>query len=124
MTDPISDFLARIRNAQMARKFDLEVPYSKEKHRIAEVMKKNDFLPSVKKDDTGKFSVLRLELPEKRLTLKRVSSPGQRIYVKAEEIRKVLNGFGIAVISTSKGIMTGYEARSKNLGGEYLCEIS
>ena len=124
MVDPIADFLTRIRNAQMAGKISLEVPYSKVKHQMADVMKKNKFLASVKKDTSGKFAVLVLELvPEKELTLKRISKCGQRIYTRSKNIRKVLNGLGFSIISTSQGIMTGYEARSKKVGGEVLCEI-
>ena len=124
MVDPIADFLTRIRNAQMARKTDVVIPYSKQKEEIAQVMKKNEFLVSVKKDTSGKFPTLVLELPEKKLSLTRVSKCGQRIYTKAEEIQKVCNGFGIAIISTSQGMMTGYAARSKGIGGELICEIS
>lgn len=124
MVDPIADFLTRIRNVQTARKNMLDVPYSKMKHEIANVMLKNGFLKTVEKDDSGKFPVLKITLTDKKITLKRVSHCGQRIFVGYEEIRKVLNGFGIAIISTSQGVMTGYEARSKKIGGEYLCEIS
>jgi len=123
-TDPIADFLTRIRNAQMARKSELTIPYSKVKHNIAEVMKKNNFIADVTKDESGKFPVLQVTLTEKKISLKRVSKPGQRIYTDAENIRRVLNGFGISILSTSQGIMTGYEARKKNIGGEVLCEIS
>ncbi len=124
MIDPIADFLTRIRNAQMARKSDVVLPYSKMKEEIAQVMKKNNFLVSVKKDTSGKFPTLLLELPQKKLSLSRVSRCGQRIYTKSEDIQKVCNGFGIAILSTSQGVMTGYEARSKNIGGELICEIS
>ncbi len=124
MTDPIADFLTRIRNAQMAEQGMVEIPYSQAKERIAKVMQKNDFLKSVKKEKADKFDVLKLELPEKSMNLKRVSKPGQRIYIGAEDIRKVANGFGILVVSTSKGVMTGYEARALKIGGEILCEIS
>jgi len=124
VVDPIADFLTRIRNAQMARQTQVTIPYSKVKHNIAKVMKKNDFLVSVEKDESGKFPSLVLGLPEeKTLTLNRVSKCGQRIYTDADGIRKVLNGLGIAIISTSHGIMTGYEARSKRIGGELLCEV-
>lgn len=100
------------------------MPYSQLKHRVAEVMQKNDFLASVEKDESGQFPVLVLGLPEKTLTLQKVSRPGQRIYTPATEIRKVKNGFGIAIISTPKGVMTGYEARSLHVGGEFLCTVS
>ena len=124
MVDPIADFLTRIRNAQMARKSVLQVPYSAMKEGIAQVMVKNEFLKSVSKDKTGKFPVLQVELVEKPLHMRRVSKCGQRIYTPAKDIKKTCSGFGISILSTSKGIMTGYEARSKNVGGEFLCEIS
>ncbi|MCB9809829.1 30S ribosomal protein S8 [Candidatus Peribacteria bacterium] len=124
VSDPIADFLTRIRNAQMARRSEVRMPYSQLKHRVAEVMQKNDFLASVEKDESGQFPVLVLGLPEKTLTLQKVSRPGQRIYTPATEIRKVKNGFGIAIISTPKGVMTGYEARSLHVGGEFLCTVS
>jgi small subunit ribosomal protein S8 len=124
MTDPIADYLTRIRNAQMAGQSEVSIPYSKVKESIAHTMQKNQFLQSVEVDRSGKFPVLKLGLVAKKLTLKRISKPGQRIYLHADQIRKVLNGFGIAVISTSQGIMTGYQARKLNIGGECLCEIS
>lgn len=126
MIDPIADFLTRIRNAQLARNTEVSLPYSKIKHNIAKVMLKNKFLTGVekKKDENNKFDVLVVTLPEKTLTLKRVSKCGQRIYTSADKIRKVTSGYGIAIVSTSKGVMTGYEARSLNIGGEYLCEVS
>jgi len=126
MVDPIADFLTRIRNAQMAGKTEVEVPYSKLKEQMARVMMKNKFLVSIDvKDVEGKvFKNLVLGLPEKALTLKRVSKPGQRIYLGSQEIRRVLNGLGIAIVSTSKGVITGYEARTLGVGGELLCEVS
>lgn len=124
MTDPIADFLTRIRNAQMASNTVVSMPNSKMKERIARVMLKNKFLKSVSINTESKFPELVLELAEKKITLKRVSKPGQRIYVEAANIRKVLNGFGILVVSTSKGVITGYEARSLNVGGEVICEVS
>ena len=124
MTDPIADFLTQIRNAQMARQKTVSIPFSKMKAAIAETMRRNKFLGKTEKDESGKFPVLKLELPAKKIELKRVSKPGQRIYKKFDEIYKIKNGFGISVISTSKGVMTGYEARAQKLGGEYLCEIS
>jgi len=122
--DPIADFLTQIRNAQMAGLESVSIPYSKLKEEIAKVMKKNDFLKNIEIDKSGKFPVLKLELPDKTLSLKRVSKCGQRIYTAAKELRKVCSGFGIAIVSTSEGLMTGYEARKKNIGGELLCEIS
>jgi len=124
MVDPIADFLTRIRNAQLARQSVVTVPFSKIKFEMARVMKRNEFLESVEKDESGKFPVLKLSLPQKKLSLQRISKCGQRSYTKAGDIRKVLNGYGISIISTSKGVMTGYEARKHNVGGEVLCEIS
>ncbi len=124
MVDPISDFLTRIRNAQMAGLREVTVPYSVLKDQIAQVMKKNKFLDAVTVDESGKFKQLVLTLPEKSLSLKRVSKPGQRIYAGSDDLRKVLNGLGIAIVSTSKGVMTGYEARHQGVGGEVLCEVS
>jgi small subunit ribosomal protein S8 len=126
MVDPIADFLTRIRNAQMAGQSQVVVPYSKLKKQMARVMLRNKFLASIDIEDVeGKaFQNLVLGLPEKTLTLKRVSKPGQRIYVGSQEVRRVLNGLGIAIVSTSKGVITGYEARSLGVGGELLCEVS
>lgn len=108
----------------MAGQDRVSIPFSTKKESIAQVMLKNKFLAGVSTDDTGKFKELVVELPEKVLTLKRVSKSGQRIYRGNQDIRKVLNGLGIAVVSTSQGVMTGYEAKSKGIGGEILCEIS
>ena len=124
VVDPIADFLTRMRNAQMARLTQIELPYSRVKHEIANVMLKNKFLIEVKKDESGKFPALVVVLPEKTLELKRVSKCGQRIYTGADTIKKVKNGFGISIISTSQGLMTGYEAHSKKIGGEVLCEVA
>ena len=124
MVDPIADFLTRIRNAQMAGQATVTIPYSTLKEQIANVMQKNKFLDGVATDESGKFKVLVLTLPEKKLTLDRISKSGQRIYAGKDDLRKVLNGLGIAVVSTSRGVMTGYEARHQGVGGEVLCEIS
>ena len=122
MTDPIADFLTRIRNAQLAGRSEVVVRYSRLKEDIAQVMKKNGFLAdfSVQKEENA---TLKVTLGTKKITLERVSRPGQRIYVRTDSIRKVLNGLGIAIISTPKGVMTGYEARQLNIGGEYLCRV-
>lgn len=124
MVDPIADFLTRIRNGQMARNSVVSAPYSKIKKAMADVMLKNKFLAAVEVDKTGKFPVLKVTLvPNKKINLSRVSKCGQRIYSSSDNLRKVLNGLGIAIVSTSQGVMTGYEARSKNIGGEVLCEV-
>jgi small subunit ribosomal protein S8 len=125
MTDSIADLLTRIRNAQMAGRKIVEIPFSKTKERIVQVMLKNNFLKKVEINEDGKFPVLVLTLlVDKKLTLTRKSKPGQRVYIKSTDIRKVLNGLGIAIVSTPKGVITGYEARALNVGGELLCEIS
>lgn len=122
-TDPISDLLTRIRNAQNANHTELSAPYSKIKENILKVMKKSGFIKdySVEKD---KFTKLNISLnDDQTLTLKRVSSPGQRIYKKKSELKLIKSGLGISILSTSKGIMNNVEARKQNLGGEILCEI-
>lgn len=124
VVDPIADFLARMRNAQMARHTDLTLPYSKIKHEIANVMLKNKFLAAVEKVETGKFPELKVTLPEKKLDLTRISHCGQRQYAGKTDIKKVKNGYGIAILSTSSGVMTGYEAHARGIGGELLCEVS
>lgn len=124
MTDPIADLLTRVRNAQMARHTSVSVPHSKLKEQILHVLEKKGFVGKVKKDLTGKFPNLVIELdPLQKLSLKRVSKPGQRNYVTKDEITKVLNGYGVALISTSKGVLTGEEARKAGIGGELLCEV-
>ncbi len=124
MTDPIADFLTRMRNAQMVNRAEISVPFSKLKLAIAETMKKNRFVADVSTDKSGKFPKLVVKFAEKKLSLKRVSKPGQRIYKSSESLRKVKNGFGCLIVSTPLGVMTGYEARAKNVGGEVLCEVS
>ncbi len=125
VTDPIADLLTRIRNAARARKTLVHVPYSKMKHSICDVLKEKGYVLEVKASGEGVAKELLIEIPENRqdLHLKSVSKPGQRIYVKSQEIPRVLNGLGLAIVSTSKGIMSGDEARKQKLGGEYLCEI-
>ena len=124
-TDPIADLLTRIRNAVKARHAQTRVPYSKLKVAILEVLKKQNYIEDfkvVKNGDIGDIEV-NLNTEFTNLTLKRISKPGQRIYVKKDQIKPVLNGYGIGVISTPKGVMTTDEARKVGLGGELLCEI-
>ncbi len=129
MTDPIADFLTRIRNASQANKERLEVPHSKMKRAIAEIMKSEGFLRNFDKIEDGKQGVLRLYLkygPNKTKVisgLKRISKPGLRVYVQKDEVPKVLGGLGIAIISTPKGLMTDKQARQNGLGGEVVCYI-
>lgn len=123
-TDPISDLLTRIRNAANANHDTVSVPYSKMKESILKVMQEKGFIKEVEKEDVKPFPELTATLFENRLlTLKRMSSPGQRLYIKKENIKGTKGGLGIIILSTSKGIMTATEAKKLNLGGELLCEI-
>ena len=129
MTDPIADMLTRIRNANQMRYKEVEVPASKMKLEIARILKEEGFIKDYKvnKDKVQDIIVLNLKYGENKerviTGLKRISKPGLRVYAKTDEIPKVLNGLGIAIISTSKGIMTDKEARKESLGGEVLAYI-
>ena len=128
VTDPIADMLTRIRNANQMRYKEVEVPSSKMKNEIARILKAEGFIVDykVKKNNIQDILVLSLKYVDKERVitgLKRISKPGLRVYVKAEEVPSVLNGLGIAIISTSKGIMTDKEARANSLGGEVLAYI-
>jgi len=124
-TDPIADLLTRIRNAVSARQTKTVAPYSKLKVALLEVMKKQKFIKAYKVVKNGQFQEIEIDFnPEfETLNLKRISKPGQRIYLKRGDIRPVLNGYGISILSTPRGLMTGSEARKEGVGGEYLCEI-
>lgn len=130
MTDPIADMLTRIRNANRMHFKTVDVLSSKMNTSIAEVLKKAGFITGyeLKKDKYDRES-LRIELvyPDSRnyvLTdIQRVSKPGRRVYVHSQDIPKVLNGYGIAILSTSRGIMTDQEARDSKVGGEILCKV-
>jgi small subunit ribosomal protein S8 len=129
VTDPIADMLTRIRNALMAHKPSVSVPGSKLKLAIAELLREEGYVDGVAfEDDTQQgYISLTLRYWQDQIPaiagLRRVSSPGRRIYVKASDIPKVLGGLGICILSTSKGILTGYEAARQNVGGELLCEV-
>jgi len=129
MTDPVADFLTRIRNANTARLDKVEIPASKMKKDLARILKKEGFIRDYEYIEDGHQGVLRLYLKygenHQRVIsgLKRISKPGLRVYAKNEELPKVLGGLGIAVISTSRGIMTDKEARKEGLGGEVICYI-
>ena len=129
MTDPIADFLTRIRNANMVRHDSLEVPASKIQRNIAEILKNEGFVRDVEYIDDDKQGIIRVFLKygkdnERVISgLKRISKPGLRSYVKADAVPKVLNGLGIAIISTSEGVITDKEARAKNVGGEVLAYV-
>ena len=129
VTDPIADMLTRIRNANQMRYKEVEVPASKMKLEIARILKEEGFIAAfkVKKNDVQNIIVLSLKYGEKKerviTGLKRISKPGLRVYAKAEEVPTVLNGLGIAIMSTSKGVMTGKDAKKQSLGGEVLAYI-
>lgn len=127
--DPIGDLLTRIRNAYLARIIEVRLPYSKLKADISKILKKNKYIADfeVVEEENKKKSIM-LTLNDVRTTkyvptLKRISKPGQRIYVAAKDLKKSRNGLGIFIVSTPKGVVTGYEARSLNVGGELLCEV-
>ena len=129
VTDPIADMLTRIRNANAMRYKEVEVPASRIKLEIARILKEEGYISDVKikKDKVQDVMVLNLKYGEKKerviTGLKRISKPGLRVYAKVEELPRVLNGLGIAIISTSKGLMTDKEARKESLGGEVLAYI-
>ena len=129
MTDPIADFLTRIRNANMVRHESLEVPASKTKLEIANILKAEGFIKNFDYTSDDKQGVIRVFLKygpnnERVITgLKRISKPGLRVYAKTGDIPKVLNGLGIAIVSTSEGVITNKQARAKNIGGEVLAYI-
>ena len=129
MTDPIADMLTRIRNANQMRHETVEMPSSKIKREIAEVLKREGFIRDAEYIEDNKQGILRLSLKygknaERVVTgLKRISKPGLRVYVQSTEVPKVLNGLGIAIISTSKGILTDKEARREQIGGEVIAYV-
>lgn len=129
VTDPIADMLTRIRNANQMRYKEVAMPTSKLKVEIAKILKEEGFISDyqMSKANTGDLLVLGLKYGQKKerviTGLKRISKPGLRVYAKAEEIPTVLNGLGIAIISTSKGLMTNKEAKKSQLGGEVLAYI-
>lgn len=128
-TDPISDYLTRIRNAQNAKKKSVEIPASKLKLKITEILNKQGFIGEFNVTETpNKQGSLVIKLKYNNgegviLGLERVSRPGIRKYVQADRIPKVLNGLGVGIVSTSKGLLTDKEARRQGLGGEVVCSI-
>ncbi|RST71789.1 30S ribosomal protein S8 [Siminovitchia acidinfaciens] len=129
MTDPIADLLTRIRNANMVRHEKLEIPASKIKKDIAEILKQEGFIRDVEFIEDNKQGIIRIFLKygannERVITgLKRISKPGLRVYAKANEVPKVLNGLGIALVSTSQGVLSDKDARAKQVGGEVLAYV-
>ncbi len=128
MTDPITDMLNQIRNAQAVEKTEVSLPFSKLKNEIAMILMKENFVEDVKKATKGKNKILKIGLKyDDGISAiegsKRVSKPGQRIYTGTQKIKRVRGGFGISIISTPKGLMTNDQARKAKLGGEVLLEI-
>lgn len=129
MTDPIADMLTRIRNAQAVSKARVEMPYSKVKHNLATILKEEGYLEDVRKSEDANKPVLVVMLkynPEGKAVIRsvqRISKPGRRVYARNTELPYILNNIGIAVISTSRGLMTNKKARKEKLGGEVICEI-
>ena len=129
MTDPIADLLTRVRNANDAKHANVEIPASNIKFEIAKILKEEGFIKNVDYINNDKQNVIKLDLKygpnnEKIITgLKRISKPGLRIYAKSNEVPRVLNGLGIALISTSEGVVTDKVARARNIGGEVLAYV-
>ena len=127
-TDPISDMLTRIRNAIRVNKTELVLPYSKFKHSLANVLLKEGFISGVN-ELPGRMKMLQINLKYDNgggsviTDLKRVSSPGQRIYLPSGRIPRTNGGFGITVVSTSKGLLTDKQARKEKMGGEVICQV-
>jgi small subunit ribosomal protein S8 len=129
VTDPIADMLTRIRNASLARHKELSLPSSRMKREIARILTEEGFIEGfeTQPDPVQDRLVLRLKYVEGRTPvvagLKRISKPGLRVYARKTEIPRVLGGLGLAILSTSHGVMTGSDARKQNLGGEVLCYV-
>jgi small subunit ribosomal protein S8 len=128
VTDPISDFLTRIRNASKARRLRVDIPSSNMKKSLAEILKNQKFIEDYTIIEDNKQNIIRILLKYKQGTpaitgLKRISSPGLKVYKASADIPRVLNGLGIAVISTPKGLLTDGEARRAAMGGEVICYI-
>lgn len=129
MTDPIADFLTRIRNGIRARKGEVACPKSNLKLRIAEILQKEGYVSGITSQDDNKQGYIHVTLRwsndnKSAITgIRRVSRPGQRTYVGAKEVPQVRNGLGVAIVSTSRGVMTDRDARKLGVGGEILCEV-
>jgi small subunit ribosomal protein S8 len=129
MTDPIADFLTRIRNALMAKHETTDIPASKLKWRLAEILKMEGYITDAHLVGEGRYKVIRISLKYHSgevstiQSLQRISKPGRRLYVTADQLPRVLNGLGTAVISTSRGIMSDRECRRLNIGGEVMCQV-
>ncbi|KKU34134.1 MAG: 30S ribosomal protein S8 [Candidatus Uhrbacteria bacterium GW2011_GWE2_46_68] len=130
MTDPLSDMLARIRNALDAQKITVAVPYSRLKFGVAKILEKEGYIQKAEKSSEWKHPTIQITLSYEEnhqpviTHLRRVSKPGHRVYAKSTEMPRVLTDYGIAILSTSNGLMTNKEARVRRLGGEIICEVA
>lgn len=124
-SDPIADYLTRVRNALMAKRDKTTCPHSKLKEELSKILKAEGYILDYTISTNDKqFKEIEITMdPERKMVLKKITKPGLRVYSKAKQLPRVLNGYGIAIISTPKGLMTGKEARKQNLGGEIICEI-
>lgn len=128
LSDPIADMLTRIRNAYRASKIEVTFPHSNLAEAVAKLLQKEGFLGEVKVAEKNKRKTIACYLLYENKKppiehIKRISKPGCRVYKKASEIKPTLGGYGISIVSTSEGVMTGKEAKKKNLGGEIICEV-
>jgi small subunit ribosomal protein S8 len=133
MLDPISEMLTKIRNAQMAQHKTVIISASKLKMALAKILEKEGFVDAVAKEKQANFDVIKITLKYYTISntnkapavkgIRRISKEGQRIYVKSKDVRSVKNNYGVALISTSKGVMTDHDAKKAGLGGEYICEV-
>ena len=129
MSDPIADFLTRIRNALMAKHETTEIPASKLKWRLAEILQAEGYITDAHLVGEGRYQVIRIGLKYDPgevsviQSLRRVSKPGRRMYVTADQLPRVLDGLGVAIISTSRGVMSDRECRRLNVGGEVMCQV-
>ena len=128
MTDPIADILNQIRNAQILSHLEVRVPFSKLKYEIVKILEREKFVEKISKVGKKTRKIIKINLKYENgkpaiSGLKRISKPGQRTYVPVKKIKQVVGGYGIAIISTPKGLMTGKEARKQKVGGEVICEV-
>ena len=127
-TDPVADMLSRIRNAILVNKTQVDLPYSKLKHTIANELKKTRFIEEVTVDGDGISKQLHIEINKpgtnaKITAIEKVSKPGRRVYAKVEDIPTIKNGRGVVLVSTSQGVMSGDDAKRKRVGGELICKV-
>ena len=128
ITDPIADMCTRIRNGVRAEKDEVAVPFSKLKAEMAKILKKEGYIGDYKVEHTGTINVIKVKLKYLRkkaaiVGIERVSTPGRRVYSAADEMPRVLGGMGISIVTTSRGLMAGHDARKANIGGEILCQV-